>query len=53
MLASLAQACFEGKGSRLHKTAELLVAELPEHLRDEVRTDLQQRGASETSGASV
>jgi CHAT domain-containing protein len=45
MLASLAQACFEGKGSRLHRTAEALVAELPEHLRDEVRKDLQKRGS--------
>ncbi len=45
MLASLAQACFEGKGSRLHRTAEALVAELPEHLRDEVRQDLQERGS--------
>lgn len=45
MLASLAQACFEGKGSRLHTTAEALVAELPEHLRDEVRNDLQRRGS--------
>jgi CHAT domain-containing protein len=45
MLASLAQACFEGKGSRLHATAEALVAELPEHLRDEVRKDLQKRGS--------
>ncbi len=45
MLASLAQACFEGKGSRLHKTAEALVAELPDHLRDKVRKDLQTRGS--------
>jgi hypothetical protein len=45
MLASLAQACFEGKGSRLHTSAEALVAELPEHLREEVRSDLQTRGS--------
>lgn len=45
MLASLAQACFEGKGSRLHTSAEALVAELPEHLRDDVRRDLQKRGS--------
>lgn len=45
MLASLAQACFEGKGSRLHTSAEALVAELPEHLRDQVREDLKTRGS--------
>jgi CHAT domain-containing protein len=45
MLASLAQACFEGRGSRLHTSAEALVAELPEHLRDQVREDLKTRGS--------
>ena len=45
MLASLARASFEGKRSRLHTSAEALVAELPEHLRETVRTDLQQRGS--------
>ena len=45
LLASLARAYFEGKRSRLHPSAEALVAELPEHLREAVRKNLQQMGS--------
>lgn len=44
MLASVAQACFEGRRSRLYAIAEALVAELPERLRRDVLGDLRRHG---------
>jgi hypothetical protein len=44
MLASLAQACREGSGSRLHTTLEALVGELPATLRQDVRAELRKLG---------